>query len=620
MAIAAPPNLRLPEGATAAYHIPYFAVDGNILTDGESYNTMYRRKFNLQPFARIGKYGQPSREQLEKDGLPSFLPYLLPFTYELVDGVIYCIEGEKKTASFQKYLRRGAFGIGGCNMWHDPSVNTRDRGIRIHPWILEYLKRYEVKKVIIIPDSDVFRYDMAATYGNFTAHLKNAGYEAELLNPPDKIDDFIVKKGPDLEVIRAEFDKIQPIAANDLVQSPAGLINAYGLAFKTDAKWVRTVHQHTSNVMKLMEEHNAFPRIWRNLDTNRVMVGEETATPDLTEMSIANYFQHNLGFDKVNHRIVYSCIQALSKRNARSPMLEWIQGLRWDGVPRLDTWLSRLWGCDEGAYTAEVGSKWLIAACARMAEPGCKIDWMMIVIGPQSTGKTSMPAIVFNGNSLTLYGEQNHKDLHMLMHSALVVGFDELDSFGKRESSNLKAMITSKEDAFRPPYAASVELFPRRFTLYGCGNRHEFIQHDPSGYRRYAVVEINKLLDFRGLEAERTQLWAEAWRRYSSGGEQWWEVKGASAEAEKYVVPNLLEEQIVNWVAAQTKAKHADVVKDGIMTFTMSQLMNGIGIDNSKNTNVTREIAAILRAMGATQKMMRINGQPARPYLLPIQS
>jgi predicted P-loop ATPase len=228
---------------------------------------------------------------------------------------------------------------------------------------------------------------------------------------------------------------------------------------------------------------------------------------------------------------------------------------------------------------------------------------MMIVIGPQGTGKTSMPAIMFKGNCLTLYGEHNDKDLHMLLHSALVVGFDELDSFGKREASNLKAMITRNEDAFRPPYGASVEVFPRRFTLYGCGNRYEFLQNDPSGYRRYAIIEVNKLLDFAGLEAVRDHLWAEAWARYSRGGVRYWEISGASANAERYVIPNVLEDQIQNWLWAQAENKNGTNCKDGYVYFTMSQLLMGVNHEGAaKNPHVTRDIAATLRKLGCEQR------------------
>jgi predicted P-loop ATPase len=226
---------------------------------------------------------------------------------------------------------------------------------------------------------------------------------------------------------------------------------------------------------------------------------------------------------------------------------------------------------------------------------------------------------MFDGNNVTLYGDHNDKDLHLLMHSALVVGFDELDTFNKRDSSTLKAMITRQRDAFRPPYAASIEEFPRRFTLYGCGNNSQFLHNDPSGYRRYAIVEVDKLLDFAGLESERDQLWAEAWQRYSHDDLKWWEVDDASREAEKHVAPNLMAEKVLNWIEAQLIAKQSTMIKDGCLEFTMTQLITGIGEDfSAKNPSVTREIASELKKMGCTQKVKFIAGATKRIYSLVI--
>jgi hypothetical protein len=607
------PMLRLKEGAQAGYIIPYFNLQGEPIVDKSNNLVMYRTRMKFPEFSKEQRYTQPSSEQLLKYDLPSFVPYIHPLTLTLKGETLVCCEGEKKTVSVLKHLGIPAFGIGGCQMWRNPNGNGG-----IHPWIRELFRSQSATSITIVPDGDIFRYDICNAYGTFARALEAEGIAVQILNPKGKIDDLLVEWAGEA---RQRFAQIERLELGSLVQSPASLVTRYGLAFKSDAKGHVLVHQHTANIMKLMEEHNAFPKIWRNLDNNRVMVGEEIAKPDLTEMQIANYFQYNLGFDKVSHRTVYSCIQALSKQNARSPMLDHIRSQVWDGVPRLDSWLSRLWGVEDSPYTREIAAKWIVSSCARMDKPGTKIDWMLIVIGPQGTGKTTMPSVLFNGLNLTLYGEHNDKDLHMLLHSALCVGFDELDSFGKRESSNLKAMITRNEDAFRPPYGASVEIFPRRFTLYGCGNRYEFLQHDPSGYRRYAVVEVDKLLNFSGLESERDQLWAEAWARYTQGGVKFWEIDGASERAERYVISNPVEDRILGFLSAKMKDKITPA-KTGHIYFTMSEILQFLDINASGNSSMTREIAAILRGLGAEkpEKTTRHpeTGVAGKFYRLPI--
>lgn len=612
------PLLNLRKGATAGYVIPYFNLDGRPIVDDTGLLLMWRTRLKYPEFYRGPRYDQPSGEQLMGCGLPPTMPYVHPALHQLPPSeVLVCAEGEKKAAALMKFLGLPAFGIGGCQMWRDPAGTGS-----VHPWIRKLFELRNATQLVIVPDGDVHRYDICNAYGTFARAAENLGIKVTIIETGDKIDDALVRWGS--KAIE-NWNSLPTIAVDSLVQSPSSLVSKYRLAFKKGAKDQVIVHQHTANIMRLMEEHPAFPKVWRNLDSNRVMVGDAVAQPDVTEMDLANYFQYNLGFDKVTFRTVFSCIQALAKRHARSPMLDYVRGLRWDGVQRLATFMSRLWGVSNDDFTREVSTKWLVAACARLDKPGTKIDYILIVIGPQGIGKTSFPGIIFgaNGaeNSITLYGDHNHKDLHMLLHSSLVVGFDELDSFTRMESRNLKAMITQTKDSFRPPYGASVEEFQRRFTFYGCGDKAEFLQTDPAGYRRYPIIEAGKKLDFAGLEAERDQLWAEAWHLYKSGSVDFWEIKGASNRAEHFTIANPLEDQILNWIATQCYGRSHPGIKDGVFYFNIAQMMTGIGRENDlKNSAIMRDVGNILSARGISkgQGKAPVASLLGRWYFIPI--
>jgi hypothetical protein len=583
---------RTKEGSEASYCIPYFDLKGRPLTDAEGYPAMYRVRMKFPEFSREQRYTQPPAEQLAKLGLPPYIPYVLPKFHDITGEEIICAEGEKKAASIIKLLNLPAFGIGGCWLWRNP-----DGSGGIHPWIRDLIRTRGATTVTIVPDGDIRRYDIAQAYGNFARALENEGVRVKILEPPGKIDDLLVQWGA---AAREGWGGIEPLSPEHLVQSPASLIKEFGLAFRAGADGKPpTVHQHISNVLRLMEEHNAFPKVWRNLDINRTMVGESVAEADLTEVQICQYFQHNLGFDKVNPQLILKAVQALAKKNARSPFLEYVRGIQWDGIPRLATWISRLWGIEDSDYIREISSKWLISACARMDKPGTKIDWMLVAVGPQKTGKTTMPKIMFKDHVTSIYGDQNDKDLHLLMHSALCVGFDELDTFSRRESSMLKALITRNEDAFRPPYGASVEVFPRRFTLYGCGNCHDFLQYDASGYRRYAVIEVPRILDFDGLASERDQLWAEAWQLYRNGGIDFWEVADAGKEAERFVISNPMEDKIEEFLARKQVEKCGGSSSGTTVYFKMGELLMHLELEKEYGSSAKiRDIASILTAKG----------------------
>jgi len=590
------PCMRLGDKALAGYVIPYHNLDGQPICDKDGGLVMYRVRLKYPEFARESRYTQPSAESLAKHGLPAILPYFHPLSFTNVGEEAVVCEGEKKTAAVLHRLGLPAFGIGGCQMWRAPGGTGA-----VHPWILGYLKKREIKRVRIVPDGDVFRYDICNAYGTFARALESEGITVAIVNPTAKIDDLLLE-WKDEALVR--FSGLAEVPVNDLVQSPASLITKFGLAFKVDAKDRPVVYQHSSNITKVLEQHrSAFPEIWRNTDTNILMFGDEEARPELTEMEVTNYFQHNLGFHSVKTHEILKCMIAQGKKNEKSPFLNYIKAQIWDGKPRLETWFQDYWGVPDSEYVREVARKWLVSACARMDKPGTKIDWMLIVIGGQGIGKTSMPQILFQGNYQPIYGEHNDKDLHQLMHSKLCTGFDELDSFGKRESSMLRALITQPTDSFRPPYGASVEVFPRRFILYGCGNKVVFL-HDTDGQRRYSIINAGKTkLDFAGLEAVRDQLWAEAWSLYTAGGLNYWEVEGNVENAEQYQIPSAMQESIDTFLAQQTVAKYVDLKKPGYegraIYFLMSQVLNHLEIGKvGPNSVQMREIAEALIKAG----------------------
>lgn len=576
-------QIWVPREAECGYVIPYFYPDGQPIVDAERYPAMYRVRLKPKPNLPCPRYIQPSKETLLGHGLPSNTPYFPP--YERAGNTLVICEGEKKTIAAIKHLDLPAIGIGGCTVWN-------------HEWIFEAAKD---KHVLIVPDADVMRYDIAKQYGSLAAELQRRGSTVEIVVPPDKLDDWIVSGGT-----REQFDKLPRVDPNSLAQSSQQLIDQYNLTFRTDAKGRRTLDQHTSNIMTLMEKHPAFPEIWENKDNGRVYIGEAETQPGLTEMEIANYFQRNLGMDKVSHRLIFPVIGALALKNAKSPMLDWINGLVWDRRERLDTWMIRHWGVEDNEYHREVSSKWLIGSCARLDKAGTKLDWMLITIGAQGTGKTSMPEIIFRGNNIVTYGHDGDKDERMLLHSALCVGFDELDGFGKREQSSLKAMVTCREDTFRKPYGAAHESHARRSVLYGCGNVVQFLAEDNSGYRRYAVVEVAEILRFADLEGEVEQLWAEAWWRYRNSDVRYWEVDGASERAQRYVIESSYRELAER--AIQRLKKES--------SFSSNDLYVAMGLDPGRvNMPQAKEIAGIMKSLGYEKRAVKIDGKVLKSWM-----
>ena len=62
----------------------------------------------------------------------------------------------------------------------------------------------------------------------------------------------------------------------------------------------------------------------------------------------------------------------VANENRYHPVREYLEGLVWDGVPRLETLLIEYQGAEDSRYTREVTKKALVAAVARIFVPGIK--------------------------------------------------------------------------------------------------------------------------------------------------------------------------------------------------------------------------------------------------------
>lgn len=217
----------------------------------------------------------------------------------------------------------------------------------------------------------------------------------------------------------------------------------------------------------------------------------------------------------------------VAKERSINPPREYLSRLEWDGVPRLDRWLTYYLGADgqPAEYLALVGAKWLIGAVSRVFRPGSKFDSVLILEGAQGLGKSmALRALAtFGGQDFFLdsVGDIRSKDTLMTMQGKLIVEIAELASFKKSENEEIKAFISRQVDEYRPPYGRTVVKRPRFFVLAGSTNElEEGYLTDDTGNRRYWPVKCNGI-DAEALGADAPQLWAEAVRRYHSGERTW---------------------------------------------------------------------------------------------------
>lgn len=309
----------------------------------------------------------------------------------------------------------------------------------------------------------------------------------------------------------------------------------------------------------------------------------------------------------------FKAIRIGAKENAIHPARDYFDSLKWDGTERLKNWLSYHCGCEEDdpEYLAAVGTKWLTAAVARVYEPGCKFDSMLILEGDQNIGKSAMlrELSTFGDegdfksyflDSLNLMNAESPDELSKTK-GKLIIEIAELANFHKKDENSLKRWITIQEDEYRNPYDRLNVTVPRQFVLAGTINPIEGYLHDSTGNRRFWPVACGKnKIDLLAVRKIKGQLWAEAVHRYKNKEPLYMTedlfVK-SSAAAERRMIRDVWEEAVFDWLGLKEFASTAEI-------------LSGIGIQASnKSGQESRRIAKIMTCRKWVYGEIRVYGK-----------
>jgi predicted P-loop ATPase len=182
--------------------------------------------------------------------------------------------------------------------------------------------------------------------------------------------------------------------------------------------------------------------------------------------------------------------------------------------------LSVYFGSEQTPYTAAIGTKWMISAVARIMNPGCKADHLLVAEGPQGVGKSSSMSILagdhFADTGITI----GDKDSYQNLRRVWIYEFGELSSIkSAKDVERVKSFVSSRSDHYRPSYGKRALDFPRQCVFVGSTNESTYLA-DKTGNRRFWPFKCGNI-DLKSLSRDRDQLWAEAMTRYQSN-ETWY--------------------------------------------------------------------------------------------------
>jgi putative DNA primase/helicase len=221
----------------------------------------------------------------------------------------------------------------------------------------------------------------------------------------------------------------------------------------------------------------------------------------------------------------------VSSERVYHPVKEYLDGLSWDGVERLDTLLIDYLGAEDTPYVRAVTRKTFVAAVARIYEPGIKFDSILVLNGPQGIGKSTFFARLgreWYSDSLAI-SDMKDKTAAEKLQGYWILELGELAGIRKMDVETVKSFVTRTDDKYRHAYGVNVESHPRSCVIVGSTNSDGGFLRDITGNRRFWPVRVlgdGKYKPWDLIDVD--QIWAEAIERYRLGEELF--LKGELAE------------------------------------------------------------------------------------------
>lgn len=321
----------------------------------------------------------------------------------------------------------------------------------------------------------------------------------------------------------------QQSAAEDFaeVEVPEG----YTDEWKADLEYTKSgkLISNISNIILILENDPALAgKIWHDQFSGFDAVrgglpwnDKATTWSDRDDANLRVWLERN--YDITGKEKIADAMTAVLTRHSYHPVREYLDGLQWDGTPRLERLIIDYIGAADTEINRAMTRKHFIAAVARIYQPGIKYDQCLIMTGPEGVGKSTLLSIMggkwFNDSITTTEGKEGMDQLRR----SWVIELGELSSIKRSDVESVKAYLSKRVDIYRAAYDRRAAEHPRQCVFCGTTNEAHFLKGD-TGNRRFWVIAIDPSLRKRqnwydAITEDRDQLWAEAvayWKRDES--------------------------------------------------------------------------------------------------------
>lgn len=213
-----------------------------------------------------------------------------------------------------------------------------------------------------------------------------------------------------------------------------------------------------------------------------------TTWTDTDDAGLRNFLE--IKYEIVNTMKIGDAVLLAMQSCMRHPVREYLLSLKWDGVARADTIFIDYLGAEDTEYTRTVTRKALIGAVARIMQPGCKHDHILVLVGPQGCRKSTTLAKLgkswFSDSFYTVQGKEAYEQIQGFW----LIEMGEMAATRKAELESIKQFVSKQSDSYRAAYAKRTQEHPRQCAFFGTTNDDEFLRDATGGRRFWPVTSV----------------------------------------------------------------------------------------------------------------------------------
>ena len=290
----------------------------------------------------------------------------------------------------------------------------------------------------------------------------------------------------------------------------------------------------------------------------------------------------------------YDCVLDIAHKDARHPVRDYLDAVKWDGKPRIERALIDYFKAPNTPFVRAVSKIVFLALVRRVRQPGCKFDEILVLESPEGYQKSSALRALAPDPALftdTLHLGAGSKDTIEQTAGKWIVEVSELGGMERKEVEHVKAQASRQTDRARLAYARSASDVPRQWVMIGTTNKGtgDAYLKSTTGNRRFWPIEVGRV-DVNAIIRDRDQLWAEASHLEASGKsirlpKYLWSAAAAEQEARREVDP--MEADLFDAIVG---------VKGFVPAHTLYDIL-GLGDQRDRSKRSQRHASIIARVM-----------------------